>query len=226
MNSSLSSTTWSLRSLTGIDRVREAALGLRRGGALLRADGVGVHVVAAELLDRGDEVGADALRDERRVVVRLGVHRPGAAVGAHRDARHRLDAAGEDEVLPAGCDLLRGDVHGLQAGGAEAVELDAGDGVRQAGLDRGGLGDVRALVADGRDAAEHDVVDAGRIELLVAHERLVHQAHDEIDRLGAVERAVELALPARRADRIEDQRFSASHHRLLEVRCNARWGGS
>ena len=134
------------------------------GGALLRARGVGVDVLAAELLDRRDQVGADALRDERRVVVGLGVHRPGAAVGAHRHARHRLDAAGEDEVLPAGGDLLGGDVDGLQARGAEAVELHAGDGVRQAGLDRGGLGDVGALVADRRDAAEHDVVDPLGIE--------------------------------------------------------------
>ena len=150
------------------DGVGELALVARGGGALLRAGGVRVDVLAAELLDRRDEVGADALRDERRVVVRLGVHRPGAAVGAHRHARHRLDAAGEDEVLPAGGDLLRGDVDGLEARGAEAVELDAGDGVGQAGLDRGGLGDVGALVADRRDAAEHDVVDAVRVELLVA----------------------------------------------------------
>ena len=113
-------------------RVREAALGLRGRGALLRARGVGVDVLAAELLDRRDQVGADPLRDERRVVVGLGVHRPGAAVGAHRHARHRLDAAGEHEVLPAGGDLLGGDVDRLQPRGAEAVELHARDGVRKA----------------------------------------------------------------------------------------------
>ena len=124
---------------------------------------------------RGDQPSTVAIRSapmpcghEAGVVVGLGVHRPGAAVGAHRDARHRLDAAGEDEVLPAGGDLLRGDVDGLEARGAEAVELDAGDGVRQAGLDGGGLGDVAALVADGRDAAEDDVVDRVGIELVVA----------------------------------------------------------
>ena len=150
------------------DRLGEAALGLRGRGALLRADGVGVDVVAGEALDGRDQVRADALRDEARVVVGLRVHRPGAAVGAHRHARHRLDAAGEDEVLPAGGDLLGGDVDGLEARGAEAVELDAGDGVRQAGLDRGGLGDVRALVADRRDAAEDDVVDPVGIEAPVA----------------------------------------------------------
>ena len=57
------------------------------------------------------------------------VHRPGAAVGAHRHAAHRLDAAGEDQVLEAAADPRRGLVDGLEAGGAEAVELHAGDGL-------------------------------------------------------------------------------------------------
>ena len=213
--------------LHGDDRVREAALLLRGGGALLGAGGVGVHVVAGELLDRGDQVGADALRDEGRVVVGLGVHRPGAAVGAHRDAGHGLDAAGEDEVLPAGGDLLGGDVDGLEARGAEAVELDAGDRVRQAGLDRGGLGDVGALVADGGDAAEDDVVDAVGIKRPVARERLVHQADDEVDRLGRVQRAVALALAARGADGVEDECFTVCHERdgLLETAGNGSGAG-
>ena len=152
---------------------------------------------------------------KRRVVVGLRVHRPGAAVGAHRHARHRLDAAGEDEVLPAGGDLLGGDVDGLQARGAEAVELDARDGVRQAGLDRGGLGDVRALVADRRHAAEHDVVDPVRIKAAVAASSLVHQPDHEVDRLGRVQRAVALALPARGADRVEYECFSRCHGLVL-----------
>ena len=36
----------------------------------------------------------------------------------------------EDEVLPAGGDLLRGDVDGLEARRAEAVDLQAGDSIR------------------------------------------------------------------------------------------------
>jgi hypothetical protein len=46
------------------DRVGELPLRLRRRGALLRAGRVGVDVVARELLDGGDQVGADALRHE------------------------------------------------------------------------------------------------------------------------------------------------------------------
>ena len=59
------------------------------------------------------------------VQVGVRVERPGAAVGAHRHARHRLDAAGDDQVLPARAHLLRRDVHRLEARGAEAVELHA-----------------------------------------------------------------------------------------------------
>ena len=51
-------------------------------------------------------------------------------------------------------------------------------------LMRGGLGDVGALVADRGDAAEHHVVDARGVEFLVADERLVHQADDQVDGLG------------------------------------------
>ena len=194
---------------------REPALGLRGRGALLRAAGVDVDVLAAELLDRRDQVGADSLGDERGVVVGLRVHRPGAAVGAHRHARHRLDAAGEDQVLPAGRDLLGGDVDGLQPRRAETVELHAGDRVREAGLDRRGLGDVGALVADRRHAAEHDVVDAVGVEVRVAAEDLVHQPDDEVDGLGRVQRAVDLALSPRGADRVEDKRFGGWHLSVL-----------
>jgi hypothetical protein len=191
----------------GDHRLYEATFRLRRRRALLRAGRVGVDVLAAEVLDRRDQVGTHALRHERGVVVRLGVERPGAAVRAHGHARHRLDAAGEDEVLPARGDLLRRDVHGLEAGGAEAVELHAGDGVGQPGLDRGGLGDVHALIADRRDHAEHDVVDPAGVQVGMAGERLVHQSNHQIDRLGGVQRSVHLPPAARGADRVEYQRF-------------------
>ena len=103
-------------------------------------------------------------------VVEVGhrVVEPGAAVGAHRHPGHRLDAAREDQVLPARTDLRRGQVDGFQARGTEAVLLDAGHRVGQAGGDGGDPGDVGALVADRADDAEHDVVDGGRVEAGVA----------------------------------------------------------
>ena len=59
---------------------------------------------------------------------------------------------------------MRREVDRLQPRGAEPVELHAGDRVRQAGGERGGPGDVRALVAERDDHAEHDVVDRRRVE--------------------------------------------------------------
>ena len=51
------------------------------------------------------------------------------------------------------------------------------------------------------------------IELDVAAEHLVHQADDEVDGLGGVQRAVALALPARCADGVEDERLTGCHGR-------------
>ena len=143
------------------DRVGEVAVGPGLGGPVVGLGGERVDVVAGPALEGGDQVGADALRHEAGRERGGRVGRPGAAVGAHRHPAHRLDAAGEDQVLEAAADPGRRLVDGLEAGGAEAVELHAGDGLGEPGRERGGLGDVAALVADRRDDAEHDVVDRG-----------------------------------------------------------------
>src|SRR5690606_3010269 len=119
--------------LDGHDRAVEPALVPRLGGETLRALGVAVHVLTREALDGGAQVGTDALRREVGVVVGGRVHGPGATVGAHRHARHRLDPTGEDDLVPAGADLLRGHVDRAQAGGAEAVDLHTGHGVGHLG---------------------------------------------------------------------------------------------
>ena len=92
--------------------------------------------------------------------------------------------------------------------GAEAVELDAGDGVRVAGRERGGLGDVAALVTDRRDARRARRRRPGRRrgEGLRSCD-LVEQPDDQVDRLDLVEAAVLLALAAGRADRVVHERF-------------------
>jgi hypothetical protein len=138
-------------------------------------------------VSRSSSAPSTAARD-RPGSVGLRVECPGAAVRAHPDPGHRLDAAREHQVFPAGADLLRGQVHRLEPGCAEAVDLQSGHGVGQAGGERGGLGDVGALLADRGDDAEHDVVDGGRVEAWGAPAKLVDQAGDQRDRLGAVQR--------------------------------------
>jgi hypothetical protein len=169
------------------DGLGEVAGAPRGGRSLLRLHGVGVHVLAAEALDGCDEVCADALRDEVGVVRGLGVHRPGTAVGAHRDPAHALDTAGDDQLVPAGADLLSGHVHGLQCGGAEAVDLGTGHGVGQAGEDRGGLGDVGALVPDRSDTAQHQVVDGVRVHPRVPRPQFVDQSGHQGDGLDSMQ---------------------------------------
>ena len=140
------------------------------------------------------------------LVVGLRVGGPRAAVGAHRDAAHRLDAAGEHQVVPAGAHLLRRGVDGLEAGGAEPVELHPAGGLGQPRRQRGGAGDVAALIADRRHDAEDDVADQVLVEVGEAGAQLVDQADDQVDRLDLVQRAVPL-LAARGADGLVDEGF-------------------
>ena len=169
------------------------------------AGGVGVQLVTGDTVEGGDEVGGDALRDEVVVEGGLRVHGQGAAVGAHRDARHGLDATGQHEVVEAGADLHRTVVDGGQAGGTVTVELHTGDGVGQAGIERGGAGDVHALVTQRGDDAGEDVLDGTGIELRVPLQDLGDEAGEEVDRLDGVEGAARLALATRGTDRLVDE---------------------
>ena len=173
--------------LDGYDGLGEVAARPCRGGLLLRPQCVAVDVLAGEALDGGDQVRADALRHEADAVVGLGVGGPCAAVGAHRDAAHRLDAAGQHQIVPAGAHLLRGGVDGLEAGCTEAVELEPAGGLWQLGHECGGAGDVAALVPDRGDNAEDEVADQILVKIGEAAAQLVDQADDQVDRLDLVQ---------------------------------------
>ena len=81
-------------------------------------------------------------------------------------------------------------------------------GLRQARREHQRPGDVRALVADGRDDAEHHVIDPLGIQVRVALLECIHQADEQRQGLGAVQRAL-LALAARGANGVEDEGFLA-----------------
>ena len=82
-----------------------------------------------------------------------------------------FDAAADRHVVLAGHDLGRGEIHRVEAGGAEAVDLHARHAVAEAGDERRGARDVAAGLADRIDAAEHHVVDQRRIELVAVLDR-------------------------------------------------------
>ena len=82
-----------------------------------------------------------------------------------------FDAAADRHVVLAGHDLGRGEIHRVEAGGAEAVDLHARHLVAVARHDRRDARDVAARLADRIDAAEHHVVDQRRIELVALLDR-------------------------------------------------------
>ena len=103
----------------------------------------------------------------------------------------------------AGHDLGGGEIHGIEAGGAEAADLHAGDGFAEARLQRGEARDVAAGLTDRIDHAEDHVIDHVFGEVVAFLQRL--QRHGgERQRGDLVERAIGLAAAARGANVIVD----------------------
>uniref|UniRef100_A0A0N4Z3R5 PE-PGRS family protein n=1 Tax=Parastrongyloides trichosuri TaxID=131310 RepID=A0A0N4Z3R5_PARTI len=180
------------------DRGLEAAGGPGGGGALLALGGEGVDVGAAEAGQGGDGVGADALGRERGGEGHVRVGRPGAAIRAHLDAAHALDAAADGRVRLAEDDLGRRRVHGLKPRGAEAVHLHARHRLGQACVEGGDAGDVGALLSDRRHAAQDDVVDQAGVEGVAVAQGLQHLGRQG-DGGHFVQAALGVAPAARRA---------------------------
>ena len=172
----------------------------------MRSHGEFVDLLAGEALQRRDQIGTDALRDEMGGEIGFGILRPGAAVGADRDARHRFDATGNDQVLPVGADFLRREVDRFQAGAAKTIELKPGRLPVPAGCERRRLADATALLAIGRNAADHHVVDLAGIQIVATGKR-VQRTCEQIDRLDVVQGAARFAATARRANCIENHGF-------------------
>ena len=188
----------------GDDRSVEPPGLLCMRGAALALDRVAVHRFAAVTVKRGDQVRADALRHEVLVPGDLRIDRPGAAIRTHRDARHRFDTAADRDVGLARHHLRGGGVDRLEPRGAEAVQLLARDRLGEPRDERGDARDVRALLADRRHAAEHDVVDHAGVEFVAVAQR-AQRLRRELDRGDAMQRAVRAAAAARRSHVVEDE---------------------
>jgi hypothetical protein len=111
-----------------------------------------------------DALGGEAHGEERCGIV---LCEPWIGTGletAKGKQAHGLDAAGNDNAVAARADAQIGLDDGLQAGGAEAIDGDAGHFDRQTGAENGKAGDVPALLALRLSAAEDHVFDFGRVE--------------------------------------------------------------
>ncbi len=100
-------------------------------------------------------------------------------------------------------DLGGGEIHGIEARGAEPVDLDTGDGFAEAGLQRRKARNVGAGLADRIDHAEHDVVDDVLAEPVAFLQRF-QRRRGQRQRGHLVQRAIGLAAAARRANVIVD----------------------
>ena len=100
-------------------------------------------------------------------------------------------------------DLGRGEIHRVEARGAEAADLDAGDGFAEARLERRKARDVGAGLADRIDHAEHDVVDDVFGQIVALLQRLQRRGGQR-QRGHLMQRAVGLAAAARGANVIVD----------------------
>ncbi len=123
--------------------------------------------------------------------LRIGVPAAGQR-GAHRGARHRLDATGDDDVVVAGHHAGDGEVQRLLAGAALAVHGDTGDGLGPSGGQHGGARDVERLLAGLHDAAPDDIVDESRIDPGALHQT-VEDLGRQVGRVHTRQSAVALA---------------------------------
>jgi hypothetical protein len=153
------------------------------------------------------ELGRDALGDQpggvplgHQTAVRVGAH-PGRA---HHDPAHGLDAARHDDVVLAGGDAVRGEVHGLLAGSALAVDGRRGHVRGEAGAQPRHPARRRGLLAHLRDAADEHVVHRARVHLGAAAEQRLEGLGQQVDRVDVGQRAAGATSAGRRTYCVDD----------------------
>src|SRR4051812_45087293 len=196
------------------DLAVEPALVDRLDRPPMRLEREGLHVLAGDAPLLGDELGAVELVDRLVAVARDPALRPAEGVGllqsdggggaegrADRDLAHVLHAAGDDDVLGAAHDALGGEVQGLLARAALAVDRRTGHLFRQTGGQPRGAGDVARLRPQRVEAAEDDVFDHRGVDAGPADE-LFEDVRPQVGGVGGRQTTVLLA--DRGADRFDD----------------------
>ena len=170
----------------------------------LALGGIGVDIGAAIALQRRDQVGADPLRREVIAQRHSRIGRPRAAVIAHDDTAHRLDAAADAGLAHARGDLAGDVVHGLQPRCAKAVDLLPRHRLRVARIQQRRARQHAALFGDRLRTTDHHVIEQRGIEVAPVAQRLQHLRR-QLHRRDLVQRAVGTALAMRGAGVIVDE---------------------
>ena len=178
------------------DLLGEIAGGGGARGALLRAQRERILVLARHLIFLGDVLAGlghriDAVaRLHRRIdeapaergVVGLDRARKRLArlAGDERRPRHRLDPAGDGEIHLAGADGARRIADGVEARGAQPVDGEAGDRLRQPGEQERHARDVAVVLAGLIGAAEEHFVEPRPVGLGVAGDERLDRRGREV----------------------------------------------
>src|SRR5690606_7426127 len=176
----------------------------RTGRAALALGRVAVDIVARETVERGDQIGANTLRQEVVVVGHGRVCRPGAAVGTHDSAGHRFNATADGGIGRADHDLRCRIVDSFERRGTEAVYLLAGDAFGVTRVQHGRAGDVAALLAHRLRTAEHYIVNQRSVQVAAPGQR-VEDLRRQLGRADLVQRAIGPAATAGSAHMIVDE---------------------
>ena len=195
------------------DLALEPALVDRDPGLLLGGQAERVEVGAGQPAATCDPVGGlELVGHVDRPVVRPRVTRAGRDVGAQRDARHRLDPAGDADVDGARRDHVVHEVRGLLARAALGVHGGGTGALGEPGVQPGPADHVVGLLTGLGDAAADHLVDQLRIDAGAAQHLGLGEAQQR-RRVHAREPAVPLA--ERRADGIDDH--GVAHGQKLEL---------
>ena len=162
---------------TGHDLVLELPLVDRRDRAPVRLQRVLVERLAGEPPLLGDHLGRDALRHDGPALADLLVDRAPAGlaeVRAHRNARHVLDAGGDDEIEVAGLHGRGAVERRLQRRAALPVDRRRAHRLRPARDENRAAPDVQRLLADLRHAAHLHVLDLSGIDVHAADQAVQH----------------------------------------------------
>jgi len=179
-------------------------------GPLLALERERVHVVATDAEFVGQHLRDPELDAERvvGVIEERGAERADAAtrIRRHRHPCHRLDPAGNREVVGTGQHALGDEVHCLLRRSALPIDARRRHLPRQTGRHPRVARDVAALLPHLADAAADDVVDQRGVEVVT----LDQLAEEEAEQIGGVpSRERTVAFADRRAGGVDDHRFAS-----------------
>ena len=128
---------------------------------------------------------------------------------AERDVAHVLDAAADHDVVDAGGDERRGEVHGLLGGAALAIDRRGCCLDRKPGLEPGVPADVHPLLAELLDAAGDDVLDLGGVDAGALDDLGVGLGKKRGGMDVLVDALLLVTAPDRGANRLDDDDFAS-----------------